>query len=852
MDLTSLIPFLLEYVTPLVEKEALLFFGAKDEVRSLHAELKFIDKLLREFDDRFMEDVMVKEWLSQMQDVANEAKDVIERFVTENDIQKQRSWPAKIKYGFNHGNILRNVAGKVQKIKEKIKQIDGYRSKYVNDLQLANRNLEMAHWLEKRRREVEEENVVGFGDAEKQVIEMVVNKRLRRDVISVVGMAGSGKTTLAKMIYRHSDIEEQFQHRAWIFVPNKCGIRDMLLGILENLMPTGEETSKLDDVKLAEKLRRCLQGKNYLIVIDGLEKTRLWEDIEKFFPDEKCGSRILLTTRSTRVASQASLTTHTHSLQSLGERESLELLQKVVFHDETCPPELVNLRRQIATKCAGLPLAIVSLATLLARKRTYSQWVGILCNVRWYLNQEDSPPCFGILALNYDSLPQHLKLCMLYLGVFPNGFEIPARQVINLWIAEELIKETGGEKLEDIAERYLEELIDLSLIQVARRRSDSGVRTFRVHELWWNFCVTKGEREMFLDVHPNLRLPIRNKIRRLSIHYEASRYISSNPLYSSYLHSLLCFHNKGDLDLDGWTLIYRHFRNLRVLNLEDESTSVFRIPESIKCLSLLKYLKINQPSLKRLPSSLCGLPNLQTLDIKNTCVLRLPIGIWGMQSLRHLLSPRQSTLPEFRGPQKCSLPLQTLSAITPDRNTAHLISMFRSLIKLTLYSQDKWETRRCLECLHKLDCLQNLKIINPAAFPNSGSFPTSLVKVTLMKTDLIADKLGMVENLPHLLVLKLLTKSIRGPKLELRRSSFPQLRFLFMEDIVIRTWKMEDGAMKSLEQLTISRCHELETLPKQLWYLNTLRQVKVNSPSPPLKRMLEQLREHPSAIQIHF
>ncbi|XVE98716.1 hypothetical protein REPUB_Repub03eG0131900 [Reevesia pubescens] len=843
MDAISLVSFLLETITPLATKEAMLIFGASGKVSSLHAELQFIDERLKQYDDRFMEGVM---------DLAHEAKDVIETFVTKNDIQKQRNPAAKLIYGVGHAAMLRKVATKVEKIKKNIEEIDGYEKKYC--VGEAKCNLDKAHWLEKQRREVEEENVVGFGEAAKQVSQMLLNKRLRRDVISIVGMAGSGKTTLAKMIYGNSG--KHFEYRAWVFVPSKYRIRDMLMSILESMMSIGEETSKLDDSKLAEKLKKFLQGKRYLVVMDGVETTQLWEALEKarVFPDEKHGSRILLTTRSKGLASQASSTDHIHSLKPLGEEARWELLEKVVFKDETCPQELVKLGKQIAAKCAGLPLAIVSLASLLARNRTYRQWLDILSNVSWYLNQEDGSPCFGILALTYDSIPEHLKLCFLYLGVFPSGFEISGRQVISLWIAEELIKELAGAKVEEIAERYLEELIDLSLIEVARKRSDGGVKTFRIHEFWWNFCVIESERTRFLDVQMKLgSLPRSNRPRRLSIHYEL-RYILSNPLHLSHLHSLLCFYSKGSLDSDGFTLHCHHFRSLRVLDLG--STCVSRIHESIKSLSLLKYLKINHPSLNRLPPSLCSLPNLQTLDIKNTCVPCLPSGIWGMQNLRHLLLPRLTTLLEYRDePEKRLWHLQTLSAITPDRTTADLIigSKFPSLIKLTLYSEDRLKTKRCLECLYKLDCLQNLKIINPTGFPNSGTFPTSLIKVTLMKTDLIADKvLGMLDNLPRLQVLKLLTRSISGPKLEMRPNSFPQLRFLFMEEIVIRTWMMGDGAMDSLEELSIIRCNELETLPQQLWHLNNLRQVEMSSPSQCLRRELEQVRVEPIVIQMHF
>ncbi|OMO49974.1 NB-ARC domain-containing protein [Corchorus olitorius] len=478
----------------------------------------------------------------------------------------------KTKNVVHHVRTLRDVAIKVLNINQRIEELDALESKYDNDHQGGNRNSEKAQWLEKLRRDVEMENVIRFNVAEKKVIEMLTNKRPRRNVITILSMADSGKTALAKNIYGHTGIDQHFLHRAWVFVPRRYIIWDLLMAILENLMSIGDETFKLSE--LAEKLTKCLESKRYLI--------------------------------------------------------SWDLLEKLVFKDETCPQHLVKLGKQIATKCDGLPLAILSVASLLARNREYLHW-----------------------------------------------------QVIYMWIAEELVETKGGEKLEVIAKRYLEELIDLSLIQVERRRSDFGVRTIRVHGLWRYFCIDKSRKTNFLDFYkdesgnPHSDVPVSRKI---SIQYES---------------------------------------------VEFGSTSFVEIPKNIENLCLLKYMKMNPPcrDQKHLTSSICRLPNLQTLDMRNTneftCVPCLPSDIWGMQNLRHLLLPRLTILPKSGDPYQCLYRLQTLSDITPDRNTAALIfgSKFRNLRKLTLYSKDKEKTKQCSECLYKLDHLENLKIVNQVVFP---------------------------------------------------------------------------------------------------------------------------------------
>ena len=140
-----------------------------------------------------------------------------------------------------------------------------------------------------------------------------------------------------------------------------------------------------------------------------------------------------------------------YELPFLKKDESWELLSKKVFQGDPCPPELEALGRQIAESCDGLPLAIVVLGGLLANKeKTYRIWSKLIGHVNSHLT-EDRSQCQDILALSYNHLPRHLKPCFLYLGIYPEDFEIPARQLIQLWIVEGFVQQTGNRNVEDVA-----------------------------------------------------------------------------------------------------------------------------------------------------------------------------------------------------------------------------------------------------------------------------------------------------------------------------------------------------------------------------------------------------------------
>jgi hypothetical protein len=188
----------------------------------------------------------------------------------------------------------------------------------------------------------------------------------------------------------------------------------------------------------------------------------------------------------------------------------------------------------------------VVLGSLLASKeKTHQAWSKLISNINWNLIEANTI-CKDILALTYTLLPQRLKPCFLYFGVYPEGFEIPVSQLVQMWIAEGFIQHTGRRDPEDVAEEYLEELIDLSLIQVASRRTNGGVKTCRIHALIQDLCILESAKEKFLEVRTNVNLLLANKSLRVCIQGSIDPYISSNPLT---LPVLCCFLANVHMDL---------------------------------------------------------------------------------------------------------------------------------------------------------------------------------------------------------------------------------------------------------------------------------------------------------------
>ncbi|GKV10625.1 hypothetical protein SLEP1_g21965 [Rubroshorea leprosula] len=69
-----------------------------------------------------------------------------------------------------------------------------------------------------------------------------------------------------------------------------------------------------------------------------------------------------------------------------------------------------------------------------------------------------------------------------------------------LWIAEGLVEVKEGKKPEDVAEDYLNELLNRSLIQVAAKTSDGRVKTCRIHDLLREIVISKSRDQNFAVV----------------------------------------------------------------------------------------------------------------------------------------------------------------------------------------------------------------------------------------------------------------------------------------------------------------------------------------------------------------
>ncbi|KAJ9552092.1 LOW QUALITY PROTEIN: hypothetical protein OSB04_016137 [Centaurea solstitialis] len=660
-----------------------------------------------------------------------------------------------------------------------------------------------------------EEFVVGLDDDAEIIRDKLTEDTKQLCVVSIVGMGGQGKTTLATKLFNDHFIQYHFHIRAWATVSQTYIKRDFLIQILTSIGVQGdlEDTS---DSQLREKLHKKLMGRRYLIVIDDIWSNEAWDDFKLFLPHENTASRILLTTRLNEVALHVKSHGFIHSLPCLTEEESWELLKHKVFHGDNCPEWLIEPGRQIAEKCHGLPLSVVVMAGVLAKEPLSKDlWEEIACGISSYHKGN-----LETLALSYHHLPDHLRECFLYLGGFPEDFRFVVKRLIWLWVAEGFIEEAENRTLEDTAKAYLMDLINRNLVIVAKRNEIDDVKTCKLHDLVRELCMQKAKEERFflkidsLPLSSPLYPDILYQQRRVFTNQDVNILTIAHATTQT-ARSLLCFHK----DICSVEIIARSFVLLRVLNLQ--KCRFHDSPRALALLLHLRYLAIAFPYSSEFSKSICKLWSLQTLIIHTYSTrIYLPQNLQDMLNLRHLWSNAMIYFPNIEKPMN----LQSITRVTCEHGVDNLKKCLPIIKKLDLCCSEDEEYH-----FELLPYLETLAFVGSGSQRNHIWFPATLKTLTLTKCCLPWSDMSTIKSLPNLEVLELFHNAFMGAHWDACEQQFRQLKFLLLYHLNLKQWEASSTSFPCLKRLSMRRCEDLEEIPFEIGEIATLELIAIKS-----------------------
>ncbi|KAL4636965.1 hypothetical protein ACB092_03G046800 [Castanea dentata] len=616
-------------------KEIGSIWAVKDEFQKLKGTLSTIEAVLKDAEKKQEQDMnhQLRDWLTKLRDAVYDADDLLADFVTEDLRRRAMGKMAKKVRTFKLAlSLRRKMAKKIKEMRERFDAI----AKDRNNFQLVEQRPSETVTRERDQTYslVHEEEVFGRKDDKEILINLLLDSKVEENVsfLSIVGIGGMGKTTLAQYVYNDKRVLDYFDLQMWVCVSNAFDVNKITEKIIESA--TGEKPENLELDNLQKKLREELNQKKYLLVLDDVwnEDEEKWCKLKRILMSGSKGSRVVITTRIKLIAKITS--TISHYLQGLSEKESWSLFKQMAFKngEETIKPNLVAIGMDIVQKCCGVPLAIKAIGRILYFKETEEYWSYIknreLTNVT---QEENNSGILPILKLSYDHLPSHLKCCFAFCSLFPKDYVILKLTLINLWIAQGFIQSSNEElQMEDVANEYCKDLLWRSFFQEAREDRFGNIISFKMHDLIHDLAQSISGVEC-----TNINSNIEN-VNENARHLSAAKKDLSSLFKAKKIRTLiLTTEEVSSCQESTLKILFCSLRCLRALDLH--SLHIRTVPNSIEKLTYLKYLDLSGNDIEVLPSSITRLLNLQTLNLSYCYKLKeLPGNIQNLFNLRNL------------------------------------------------------------------------------------------------------------------------------------------------------------------------------------------------------------------------
>uniref|UniRef100_K3ZH90 AAA+ ATPase domain-containing protein n=1 Tax=Setaria italica TaxID=4555 RepID=K3ZH90_SETIT len=634
----------------LLQAEYNLQKGLHEQIKFLKDELESAQTALSKVGEVPPEqlDPQVKLWASKVREASYDMEDILDTFlVSIVDVDT----PAEKKDGllkrllknianlFNKSKERHTMAGAIEAMKKRLQEVADRRDRFSvavsqpvlptkPDPRLADMHKEAAQ-------------LIGIEETKGDLIAMLLptphgngdsdvsgsNNKMK--IVSVVGVGGLGKTTLAKAVYDELCDSPRYDCRAFLSVGRKPDLAQVLKEIF--LLLDKKEYEAIRDVKneslLISELRTFLQNKRYFIVIDDVWDIPTWKTIKTALVENESGSRVITTTRNQDVASMEEV----YELRTLSPDHSEKLFKTRLFgvNGEYPANHPAEAYEKILKKCGGIPLAIITMASLLVGK-SREDWFAVCNSPGFYRGQgnQQVDDTEWILSLSYYDLPSYLRTCLLYLSVYPEDYDIEKDSLIWKWIAEGFVEKKRGTSLFQQGEEYFNQLINRSMIQAVESEANGIVYACYVHDMVLDLICALSYEENFVTISSNDdegTSPHQNRVRRLALQNRIMKQTQQDDhMDIAQLTQLVCL--RGDFSTcvpDGSILrkvTSLEYLCIRIDNLDEESQRQFM--KDVGNQSELRVLNISVGHLKGivqsdLVHSLGNLHKLQHLELRD-------------------------------------------------------------------------------------------------------------------------------------------------------------------------------------------------------------------------------------------
>ncbi|KAG2302534.1 hypothetical protein Bca52824_031185 [Brassica carinata] len=882
----TLLSFGVERLWNLLVRESERFQGVEEQFNGLKRELEMLRCFLEDADAKKHTSAMVRNTIKDIKEIVFDAEDIVETFILKEElgytsgirnIVRRFSFVILERRGlaFDMEAISKRISKVIRDMQSLSVQKVIVNEGYTESLQEVRR--EMRHTFSTDNRD----HLVGLEETVKKLVGCLVDEDSSQ-VVSITGMGGIGKTTLARQVFNHETIKSHFSGLAWVCVSQHFERQFVWQTILRQLRPEYNILNMKED-ELQEKLVGVLETQKALIVIDDIWKEGDWDRIKHVFIPKK-GWKVLLTSRNEGVALYADRQCVTFKPECLTFEESWELFQRIAFPTRDAPQFKVDeameeMGKHMIKHCGGLPLAVKVLGGLLASQYTLREWKRIYENIRSYIvggtnfNDRSISSVYHVLDLSFEEMPVYLKQSFLYLAHFPEDYQISVENLSYYWAAEGILPRPryyDEARIRDVADGYIEELVKINMIISERDVKTSRFETCQLHDMMREVCLRKAEEEDFVKIIGTSTASSKSpcQSRRLAVHWPDETFNVETEVKNPSLRNLLFI---SDTRWEATSLLFTRHKLMRVLDLSEVKFEGAKLPSSIGKLIHLRYLSLKWARVTHLPSSMRNLKQLfyLNLHVREGDGLYMPNFLKQMRELTYLWLPKR-----LHDNVKLELgnlvKLETLKNFSTEHGSVSDLKGMTRLKSLSIYIRGKSCTMETLSSsLSKLPHLENLTIDNKEwdaptnddneegfvldnfhlrqlnlriympRLPEVQKFPSHLTTIDISMCRLKEDPMLILEKLVQLREVRLGDASFCGRRMVCSRGGFPQLQKLELWKLEeLEEWIIEEGSMPLLNSLEIAICPKLKEIPDRLRFISSLETLQINKIGEKWKKIL--------------
>ncbi|WZY92248.1 hypothetical protein YC2023_064577 [Brassica napus] len=869
----GIVSFGVQRLWELLARESERLQGVHEKVDDLKCQMRMLQSLLKDADARKHENEVVRNFLEDVKDIVFDAEDIIESFLLKESSGDEKGIKRRVKrlscFLVDRRDISMEIEGITKRMSKVIAQMQSFGIQH---------NVYRSPSLQERQREIRQtypkrsqKDLVGVEQSVNELVgHLVENDSIQ--VVSISGMGGIGKTTLARQVFHHDIVRSHFDGFAWICVSQDFKRKDIWQKLLQDLRPHDKGIEHMNENTLQAELFHLLETSKYLIVMDDVWKNKDWDIIKDVFPQER-GWKMILTSRDEGVGFHANPTCFPFRPKTLTHEESWKLCESIAFPRKEITEFIVDekleaMGRKMVTYCGGLPLAVTVLGGLLVNKNMVEEWERVDDNIQSQIvhkKDKSQNSVYRVLSMSYEDLPMQLKHCFLYLAHFPEDDKIQVERLYYYWEAEGIILSSGnGETTKKIGEDYIDELVRRNMVTAVKEELSCRWEYCQMHDMMREVCLYKAKEENFLQFIKvpttststiNAHTPTRS--RRLVVHGGGNAFDMLGRKNNQKARSVLGF----GLDSNFWKQSGQGFQNLQLLRVLDLSLDYksdsrgWRIPSSIGKLIHLRYLSLDMGHATHVPYSLRNLKLLIYLRIFSWKTVHLPSIFKEMVELRFLQLPyfidaktklelgnlvnleylgwfrsENGSITDFLRMKK----LRTLYIKLKGRYTSEILASslceLRNLEELSLIDENnESDGAYDVDFVWNFIHLRRLALgIHVTRLPDHSRFPPNLARIFLSDCKMEEDPLQILEKLLHLKSVELHQRSFVGRKMVCSKGGFSQLCKLeirYLDDL--EEWIVEEGSMPCLRTLSIQSCYKLKELPEGLKHITSLKELYI-------------------------